>query len=83
MTDVLSLAPDRVAAMVGVIGLIGGLGMGVPKHKMITGVEPARPEAVKAQIWLGVLCGVFVGVCVKSFIDSRIARTTGGPGPSA
>jgi len=64
----------HAAAVVGVIGCLGGLGMGIPKHKMITGVDPARPAAVQAQIWLGVLCGVFVLMCVKSFIDARHAR---------
>jgi len=68
----------HAAAAVGLIGCLGGLGMGIPKLKLITGEAPARPEAVQAQIWLGVLCGLFVLLCIKSFVDARAARGKGG-----
>src|SRR5262245_2706900 len=68
------------AAAVALFGCIAGLGMGLPKLKLITGVDPARPTAVQAQIWLGVLCGVFLAMCVKSFIDARAARKKAGAG---
>ena len=68
----------HVAAMIALIGCLGGLGMGLPKHRLVTGVDPARPAAVQAQIWLGVLCGIFLAMCVKSFIDARAARKKAG-----
>ena len=72
----------HVAAMVGLVGCLAGFGMGVPKLKLITGVDPVRPDAVQAQIVLGIVCGVFVAMCVKSFIDVRKARkaASGGVG---
>lgn len=72
----------HAAAAVGVIGCLGGLMMGLPKLQTFTGHPPERPEAVKAQILLGAVCGVFVLMCVKSFIDARAARKDGS-GPSA
>jgi len=74
LKDALRKHAMHAAAMVGLIGCIGGLAMGLPKLKIITGVEPAHPKAVQGQIMLGLLCGVFVLMCVKSFIDARIAR---------
>jgi peptidoglycan/LPS O-acetylase OafA/YrhL len=68
----------HAAAATGLIGCLGGLAMGLPKLKMFTGEEPQRPAAVQAQVWLGVLCGLFVLMCVKSFIDARAARKSAG-----
>src|SRR5216683_4882678 len=75
----------HVAAAVGLLGCLGGLAMGLPKLKMFTGQEPERPAAVQAQIWLGILCGVFVVMCGKSFIEARAARKKPAEGapPSA
>jgi len=87
---VISIAKDALrkhamhfAAAVAMFGCIAGLGMGLPKHKLITGVDPARPAAVQAQIWLWILCGVFLAMCVKSFIDVRAARAKAGDVPPA
>ena len=68
----------HAAAAVGLIGCLGGLGMSLPKMKVFTGVDPERPAAVQAQFWLGILCGLFVILCVKSFVDARIARKKSG-----
>jgi hypothetical protein len=74
----------HLAAAVALFGCLCGLGMGVPKHRLITGELPKSPEAVQAQIWLGVLCGLFLALCVKSFIDTRKARKAqAGNTPSA
>ena len=64
----------HAAAIVGLFGFLGGLGMGLPKLEIISGQPPKRPEAVTAQIMLGVLCGIYTLQCVKSFIDARKAR---------
>ena len=63
------------AAMVGVIGLLGAAGMGIPKAiTMLTGGTVERPRAVYSQLVMAGTCLLFVGLCVKSFIDARRAR---------
>ncbi|MFL5341603.1 MAG: hypothetical protein ACJ8F7_15775 [Gemmataceae bacterium] len=69
----------HAAAAAGLGGCIGGLARGLPKLKIFTGVDPAHPKAVQGQIWFGALCGVFVLLCVKSFIDARAARKQNPP----
>jgi DMSO reductase anchor subunit len=73
----------HAAAAVGLIGLIGGLAMAVPHLGEListghaTRADPAHPDATGAvvcQLLLAALCGVFVGLCVKSFIDARRRR---------
>jgi hypothetical protein len=71
------------AATVAMFGAIGGLGMGLSKLEIVTGKPPDRPDAVHAQIWLGVLCTIFLALCVKSFIDARKARKNAALPPSA
>ena len=84
MKDSLRKHAMHLAAMIGVFGFLAGLGMGLPKLEMLTGKPPRHPEAVKAQIMLGVVCGAFALMCVKSFIDARAARKKAGEGqPSA
>ena len=66
------------AAMIGLLGFLGGAGMGVPKLlKMLGGREVARPAAAYEQILMGLLCGVFVVLCIRSFISARRAREAG------
>jgi hypothetical protein len=65
----------HLAAMVGLIGLLGAAGMGVPKLiTMLSGGNVERPLAVISQVVMAAACLVFVGLCVKSFIDARRAR---------
>ncbi len=63
------------AALVGVLGMLGGLGMSLPK--LIKGEPLARPAAVYSQLAMGILAAIFVALAVKSFIDARKARTLG------
>ena len=64
----------HLAALVGLLGTLGGLGMGLPKlGALITGTAE-RPMAVIMQIAMGVVCLVFLGLCVKSFVDARILK---------
>jgi hypothetical protein len=62
------------AALVGVIGALGGLGMSVPK--LLRSAPLERPLAVYAQLAMGILATIFVVLTVKSFIDARRARRT-------
>lgn len=64
------------AALVGLIGALGGLGMSVPK--LLKSEPLARPIAVYSQLALGILAVIFVALAVKSFIDARKARRAAG-----
>jgi hypothetical protein len=69
----------HVAALVGLLGVAGGLGMSLRKViALLSGGEAAaavaRPFAVWEQFSFGLLSLVFVALCVKSFIDARRAR---------
>ena len=56
------------AALVGLLGLLGGFGMGV--RKVLS--EPGL--AAYSQLFLGVVSLVFLIVCIRSFIAARKAR---------
>ena len=63
------------AAMVGLLGLLGTVSGLIKFFRMLGGAEVARPEAVQVQALVAVLCAVFIGLCVNSFIQARKART--------
>lgn len=58
----------HVAALVGLLGLLGGFGMGI--RKVLS--EPGL--AAYSQLFLGVVCLIFLIVCIRSFIAARKAR---------
>jgi hypothetical protein len=62
------------AAMVGLIGLLAGAGMGLPKLPKLLAGEAERPAAVRSQLWLAGVCLVFVALCVNSFVQARRRR---------
>jgi len=64
----------HLAALVGLLGTLGGLGMGLPKLGALIAGTAERPTAVIIQIAMGVVCLVFLGLCVKSFVDARILK---------
>ncbi len=64
----------HLAALVGLLGTLGGLGMGLPKVGALLAGTAERPTAVAMQIAMGVVCLVFLGLCVKSFVDARILK---------
>lgn len=64
----------HVAALFGLGGAMGGLGMGLPKLGMLMDGTAPRPLAVAMQIVMGVVSLVFLVLCVKSFIDARRAK---------
>ncbi len=73
----------HLAAMVGLIGLLAGAGMGLPK--LFAG-DTARPAAMRSQLWLAGICLVFVALCVNSFVQARRRRRAreahAPPGPA-
>lgn len=64
----------HLAAMVGLIGCVMPLVRVLPK---VFGSDPLS-FADKGQLAMAGLCGVFVALCVKSFIDARKARKGAG-----
>jgi uncharacterized YccA/Bax inhibitor family protein len=63
------------AAMLGLFGTIGGLVPAVLRKFEIQ-------TAVIVGISMSVLSALFLGLCVKSFIDARKARQSAAPGES-
>jgi hypothetical protein len=55
----------HVAALVGLLGLLGGFGMGLKK------VISAPDLAAYSQLFLGMVCLLFLIICVRSFIAAR------------
>jgi hypothetical protein len=64
----------HVAVTVGVLGFLGSLSGLFKLGTLISGGPVERPMAVAAQSAMAVLMAIFVGMCVKSFIDARRNR---------
>lgn len=64
----------HVAALFGLLGTLGGLGMGLPKLGTVMAGTAERPVAVVMQISMGLIALIFLALCVKSFIDARRAK---------
>lgn len=64
----------HLAAMVGLLGFLGGAGMGLPKLPALLSGTAQRPAAVVEQLILAAVCLVFVALCVRSFIVARRNR---------
>lgn len=63
----------HLAAMVGLIGMIGGF---MPIRKQFNqpdGFDPTKPSAISG-ILMVLICGFFLWMCVMSFIGARKAR---------
>ena len=61
----------HVAALMGLLGLLGsarGLGQ-IPA--LLSGAEGVRPVAVWGQVATALVCAIFLGFCIKSFIAAR------------
>ena len=66
----------HAAAAVGLVGLLAGAGMGLPKW--LAG-DAAPSGAVRLQLWMAGVCLLFVLLCVNSFVQARRRRAAGGP----
>jgi hypothetical protein len=77
----------HLAATVGLIGLVAGAAMGLPKlPRLLAGEshsESFRPSAVRSQLWTAGVCLVFVVLCVNSFIQARRRRQAAQSPPAA
>ncbi len=61
----------HVAVTAGLLGFLGSAVMVVVENVKAHGGPLAHPVAVEAQAAMAVLCLVFVGLCVRSFIAAR------------
>jgi uncharacterized membrane protein HdeD (DUF308 family) len=68
----------HAAAVVGVIGLAGGLAMGASKLPALLTGTPALEEINRhkaiAQNMLALICAIYVALSVNSFIQARLLR---------
>jgi nitrate/nitrite transporter NarK len=62
----------HIAATVGLLGALAGLGRGLPK--LFGG---SKESATIASVLMGALCTIYVIACVQSFIAVRKARGKG------
>ena len=64
----------HIAVVVALLGLLGSM-RGVLRLPALVAGEPVdRPAAVVAQSIMALLTGIFVALCVKSFVDVRRSR---------
>jgi hypothetical protein len=61
--------------------LVGLIGLAIPAYRAIAALAGGSEMnlAIGGQIAMAVLCGAFLGLCVKSFIDVRKARKLSQP----
>jgi hypothetical protein len=64
----------HAAALIGLIGLIGGVVLTVIDVSKLGNEPPPSNRAMAGKAAMALLCAVFLGLCVKSFIDVRRAR---------
>ena len=82
VSGLLALNPARrmlwmhIAVTVGLIGFLGTIPGVIGVVKMAMGSTVARPTAAIYQSITWLICLVFVGLCVRSFIAARRARVS-------
>ena len=64
----------HAAAALAVLGLLGTIRGAFSFFKMMGGEEVARPEAVRVQAIMALLCAIFIALAVNSFIQARRNR---------
>ena len=64
----------HIAVTVGLLGFIGTVSGLYELPTLLSGGAVARPGAVISKSIMAVLMAIYVGMCVKSFIDARRKR---------
>lgn len=65
----------HAAVLFGLLGFLGSFSMGFPKWRILfSGGEIPHPLAAWEQLAMAIICGVFVILCVNSFIAARKAK---------
>ena len=71
----------HLAAVVGLVGFLGGFMPLQRQYKLTGAVDPLKPSAL-AGLAMAAICLVFVGLCVNSFIQARKARERAAVAPT-
>ena len=69
------------AAMVGLLGAIGGFMPLIRQYNKTGEFDPTKPSAIAGELMI-LIWAVFVGLCVNSFIQARKARQANAATPS-
>lgn len=64
----------HIAVTVGLLGFLGTIPAVIDMIRMLRGVSFPHPVAVEEKAGMSLLCLVFVGFCVRSFIAARRSR---------
>lgn len=67
----------HAAAAVGLLGFLGSAPGLARVVRMLGGAEIERPVAALLMAITAVICALFVGACVKSFMDARLKQDGG------
>ena len=63
----------HLAAMIGLVGVIGGFAPLIRQISKSDSFDPLKPSAISGELMI-LICAIFVGLCVNSFIQARKAR---------
>jgi peptidoglycan/LPS O-acetylase OafA/YrhL len=64
----------HIAVTIGLLGFLGSGVMAIVETVKAHGGPLAHPAAVESQIAMAVICLIYVGLCVRSFIAARRGR---------
>jgi hypothetical protein len=67
----------HLAAIVGLLGFFGGFMPLQRQYKLTGNIDPTKPSATSGLLMV-LICAIFVGMCVNSFIQARKARKAPG-----
>jgi peptidoglycan/LPS O-acetylase OafA/YrhL len=65
----------HIAVTIGVLGFLGSGVMAILETVRAHGGPLAHPAAVESQAAMAIICVVYVGLCVRSFIAARRSRS--------
>jgi hypothetical protein len=69
----------HAAAVLGLLGFLGPMRVLPQMLRLLTGGEGVpHPAAVLDQLVMMVVCGVFLALCIRSFVAARRARVVAG-----
>ncbi len=65
----------HIAVSVGLLGFLFTTAGLIDVIRMVLGATVRRPAAAIEQAFMWAICGIFVALCVRSFINARRSRT--------
>jgi uncharacterized membrane protein len=68
----------HLAALIGVVGIVGGFMPLIRQYSKTGELNPLKKSAIAGELMI-LVCLVFVGMCVNSFIQARKARKPENP----